>query len=242
MVVNLGISTQIKGLHRMNPRLLAIAALAASSLVLSACGKSNSPEAANPAQPAAAAPQAPASQGAEAPAASAHAPTAVGGAEVKADKLVIQGLASQIPAGWTPTPLSSTMRVAQFGLPAAAGAEPGEVAVYFFPVGQGGTQEANIERWASQFTAVDGKPAPPITSKSKSKSGDMEVTLVELHGSYARGVGMGPGGDAKPDQTLMVAMTEAPAGRITMQMYGPNKTVAAQRDNFIKLAKGFRPA
>jgi hypothetical protein len=240
MVVNLGISTQIKGLHRMNPRLLAIAALAASSLVLSACGKSNSPEAANPAQPAAAAPQAPASQGAEAPAASAHAPTAVGGAEVKADKLVIQGLASQIPAGWTPTPLSSTMRVAQFGLPAAAGAEPGEVAVYFFPVGQGGTQEANIERWASQFTAVDGKPAPPITSKSK--SGDMEVTLVELHGSYARGVGMGPGGDAKPDQTLMVAMTEAPAGRITMQMYGPNKTVAAQRDNFIKLAKGFRPA
>jgi hypothetical protein len=229
------ISIQTKGLHRMNPRLLAIAALAASSLVLAACGKSNQPEAATQAQPAAAAPQT-----AEAPAGGTHAPAAVGGAEVKVDKLVIQGLASQIPAGWTPTPLSSTMRVAQFGLPAVAGAEAGEVAVYFFPVGQGGTQEANMERWASQFTGVDGKPVPPVTSKSK--SGDMEVTLVELQGTYARGVGMGPSGDAKPDQTLMVAMTEAPVGRITMQMYGPNKTVAAQRDNFIKLAKGFRPA
>jgi hypothetical protein len=223
----------------MNPRLLAIAALAASSLVLAACGKSNPPEAASQAQPAA--PQAAASQAGEAPAtAAAQAPSAVGGAEVKSDKLVIQGLASQIPAGWTPTPLSSTMRVAQFGLPAAAGAEPGEVAVYFFPVGQGGTQEANIERWVSQFTGADGKPVKPTTSKSK--SGDMEVTVVELQGTYARGVGMGPSGDAKADQTLMVAMTEAPVGRITMQMYGPNKTVAAQRDNFIKLAKGFRPA
>ena len=78
-------------------------------------------------------------------------------------------------------------------------------------------------------------------STSKSKSGDAEVTLVELQGSYARGVGMGPGGDAKADQTLMVAMTEAPVGRITMQMYGPSKTVAAHRDSFIKLAQGFRP-
>lgn len=224
----------------MNPRLLAIAALAVSSLVLTACGKSNQTDAASPGKPAAAAPLAAASQPSEAASAAAQMPTAVGGAQVQADKLVIQGLASQIPAGWTPTPLSSTMRVAQFGLPGVAGAEPGEVAVYFFPTGQGGTQEANIERWASQFTGPDGKPVNPATSKSK--SGDMEVTVVELQGSYARGVGMGPSGDAKPDQTLMVAMTEAPAGRITMQMYGPNKTVAAQRDSFIKLAKGFRPA
>lgn len=219
----------------MNPRLLTILAIAASSLVLSACGKSDQPQALNQAQPTPAAPQVAASQAAEAPAAAAQ----TLGAQVKADKLVIQGLASQIPAGWTPVPLSSTMRIAQFGLPGAAGAEPGEVAVYFFTKGQGGSQEANIERWASQFTGVDGKPVKPSTSKSK--SGDAEVTLVELQGSYARGVGMGPGGDAKADQTLMVAMTEAPVGRITMQMYGPSKTVAAHRDSFIKLAQGFRP-
>jgi hypothetical protein len=219
----------------MNTRLLATLAIAASSLVLAACGQSDKPQADNQAQPAAAVALGTASQ-----ADPSQAPSAVGGAQVQSDKLVIQGLASQIPAGWTPAPLSSTMRVAQFGLPGAAGAEPGEVAVYFFPTGQGGTQEANIDRWASQFTGADGKPVKPQTSSSKGS--DTEVTLVELQGTYARGVGMGPSGDAKPDQTLMIAMAEAPVGRITMQMYGPSKTVAAQRDNFIKLAKGFRPA
>ena len=224
----------------MNTRLLATLAIAASSLVLAACGQSDKPQAGNPSQPAAAAPLNAASQAAEPQAAASQTPGAAGGAQVKSDKLVIQGLASQIPAGWTPTPLSSTMRVAQFGLPAAAGAEPGEVAVYFFPTGQGGTQEANILRWASQFTGADGKPVKPQSSTSKSDG--IEVTLVELQGTYARGVGMGPSGEARPDQTLMIAMTEASTGRITMQMYGPSKTVAAQRDNFIKLAKGFRPA
>ncbi|MEO5659956.1 MAG: hypothetical protein ABIQ90_09185 [Polaromonas sp.] len=234
----------------MTQRLLATLAIAASSLVLAACGPSSKPEAVSPAQTAPVAPELAASQAANPHAAASQpagphdaatqAPIAAGGAQVKGDKLVIQGLGSQIPAGWTPAPLSSTMRVAQFGLPGAAGAEPGEVAIYFFPTGQGGSQEANIDRWASQFTDAGGKPVKPTTSTRK--SGDTEVTLVELQGSYARGVGMGPSGDVKPDQTLMIAMTEAPAGRITMQMYGPSKTVAAHRDSFIKLAMGFRPA
>jgi hypothetical protein len=157
-----------------------------------------------------------------------------------AGKLMIQGFAAPVPTGWTPAQPSSSMRVAQFSLPAAPGSDPGEVAAYYFPTGQGGSHEANIERWASQFAGADGKPVAPKTSVSK--SGDIEVTLVELNGTYARGVGMGPTGDAKPDQTLMIAMVEVPKGRITLQMYGPNKTVAAQRDSFVKLAKGFRPA
>ena len=61
-------------------------------------------------------------------------------------------------------------------------------------------------------------------------------------GNYARGVSMGTPGQAKPDQALLVAIVKTAAGRITLQMYGPNKTVSAQRDNFLKLAKGFRPA
>ena len=166
----------------------------------------------------------------------------VGAAPVagKSDKLIIQGFVSQVSPTWTASQPSSTMRVAQFALPAAAGADAGELAAYFFPTGQGGSHEANIERWASQFAGPDGKPVAPQTSVSK--GGDTEVTLVELQGTYARGVGMGPTGDAKPNQTLMIAMVETSIGRITLQMYGPSKTVAAQRDHFVKLAQGFRPA
>ena len=132
------------------------------------------------------------------------------------------------------------MRVAQFSLPPAGGADAGELVAYFFPSGQGGPHDANIERWASQFVSADGKPVAPAVKTVK--AGDTEVTLVELHGTYARGVGMGPTGDAKPDQSLLSAMVETSIGRITLQMYGPSKTVAAQRNNFLKLAQGFRPA
>lgn len=219
----------------MNPRIFAALAIAVSSLVVTACGQSNAPSADGNAQPIAATEQ----QVTLTPEATAAVP-ADAAPLAKSNSLVIQGFASPIPETWAPSQPSSTMRVAQFALPPAAGADAGEVAVYFFAAGEGGSHEANIERWASQFASADGQPVMPKISTSK--SGDNEVTLVELEGTYARGVGMGPTGDAKPDQTLLVAMVETSVGRITLQMYGPNKTVAAQRDNFLKLAKGFGPA
>jgi len=176
----------------------------------------------------------PASATAETPAPVASAPPA------KSGTLAIEGFASQIPAAWTPTQPTSAMRFAQFSVPAAAGADAGEVAAFYFPLGDGGSHEANIKLWASRFASADGKPVAPKISTGK--SGDAKVTLVELQGTYARGAGMGKAEEAKPDQTFLIAMVETSIGRITLQMYGPSKTVSAQRDNFLKLAKGFRPA
>ena len=237
----------------MNPRMFASLAIAASSLVVTACGHSNTPAPASgaatapanqsaPLQTGAATPEPTMATVAPAPAAVAVAPAptvAVVAPAAKSEKLVVQGFSSQVPGVWTPTQPSSPMRFAQFALP-PSGAESGEVAGYFFATGKGGSHEDNIERWVSQFVSTDGKPVVPKVSTSKSDGG--EVTLVELHGNYARGIGMGPTGNPKPDQTLMVAMVETSAGRITLQMYGPNKTVSAQRKNFVKLANGFHPA
>lgn len=226
---------------------LAILAVVSGSLIITACGKSDAPVVETKGTSGAAAPavstKPAASSAAVDPQPAQSAQTALPPAAVaieKSDKLVIQGFSSPVPTSWTSSQPSSTMRVAQFALPAAAGVDMGELAAYFFPTGQGGSHQANIERWASQFTAMDGKPVAPKVSTSK--NGDIEVTVVELQGTYARGVGMGPTGDAKPNQTLMVAMVETTIGRITLQMYGPSKTLSAQRDGFIKLAKGFRPA
>lgn len=217
----------------MNPHILAALAIAAGSLT--ACEQSSPAAADSNAQPAPAV-QLPVVQQAAAPAQMPAATVPL----TKSDQLVIQGLASQVPAAWTPSQPGSTMRVAQFALPTAAGADTGEVVAYFFSTGQGGSHEANIERWASQFASADGRPVAPKISTGK--SGDTEVTVVELQGTYARGVGMGPTGDAKPDQTLIIAMVETSIGRITLQIYGPSKTVSTQRDGFLKLAKGFHPA
>jgi hypothetical protein len=201
----------------------------------------SAPDAAPVAAPVAAPAPAPQVQTVAAVPSAAHAtaiPVAAAGG--KPDKLVIRGFAATLPATWMPTQPSSSMRVAQFAIPPAKGAEPGEVAVFYFAPGQGGSHDANIERWSSQFTGPGGLPVMPQTSVSK--SGDTEITLVELQGNYSRGIGMGPAGEPRPDQALLVAMVEAPIGRITLQLYGPSKTVAAQRDNFLKLAKGFRRA
>lgn len=227
----------------MNKRLLAALAIVTGTASLVACTKTDAPV-----TPATAAPVAAAPAAAAAPEA---APAVLSGAPVAAEApaaatppaagvLSVQGFGVAVPASWAPAPTSSSMRFAQFVIPAAGTAEGGEVAAFFFNTGNGGTQEMNIERWTSQFTGADGQPAKPEVTVTK--NGQTQVTLVELKGNYARGVGMGPDGQAhKPNQTLMVAMVEIPAGRITLQIYGPNKTVAAQRDNFLKVARGFKP-
>lgn len=224
----------------IKPPVLTTLVVAASVLLISACGQSSGPETAGQAQPPAA-PMAAASmpEVSAAPAPVLADPVAPATLP-KSDRLVIQGFASPLPPSWTAVSPSSSMRFAQFILPAAAGAEAGELAAFFFPTGQGGSHEANIERWTSQFVSAEGKPVAPKISASK--SAEIAVTLVELQGTYARGVGMGPAGDAKPNQTLLVALVETSVGRITLQSYGPSKTIAAQRDNFVKFAKGFQPA
>ncbi|MES2130654.1 MAG: hypothetical protein V4463_25560 [Pseudomonadota bacterium] len=160
---------------------------------------------------------------------------ACGAAGAAPSKLQIQGYSAAVPAGWVAQEPSSSMRVAQFALP---GTKDAEVAAFFFPPGQGGNHEANILRWSSQFFGADGKAGKPTVSTHK--AGDTEVTLVELKGKYARGIGMGQQGDAKANQTLLVAMVETPVGRITLQIYGPTKQVTAQRANFLALAQSFK--
>src|SRR5215472_3769813 len=68
------------------------------------------------------------------------------------------GLKWTAPAGWK-NEGSRPMRAATYSVPAAAGdQDPAECVVYFFGAGQGGSIEANIERWKGQFLQ-DGHPA-----------------------------------------------------------------------------------
>ncbi len=157
----------------------------------------------------------------------------------KTDKLTIRGWSAPAPAAWTPVEPASAMRTAQFVLPGAKVGEDGEMVAYFFPTGDGGSQEVNIARWSAEVTDAAGKPVKPVTTTAK--AGMTKVTFVTLQGAYTRGANMLPGAQRKADQTLLVAMVETSIGRITLQAYGPSKTVAAHRDAFVKLANGFTP-
>ena len=138
------------------------------------------------------------------------------------------------PAGWVATPPASTMRVAQFD----AGAQA-EVIVFYFGPHKGGSVQANIARWKTQFSAPDGSAVEP--SVRSFEVNGMAVTEAEFHGSYARGVGTGPKGVAKPDQTLRAAIVAGPRGKLFVQLFGDSDGVAAQRANFDTFVRGMRP-
>src|SRR5262249_18725390 len=130
-------------------------------------------------------------------------------------------------------PPSSPMRKATYKVPPAAGdSEEGEVAVFYFK-GEGGSTEANIQRWIGQFS--DAKPAD--AKRSQRNVGGMIQTIVEVEGTYSGGMpGMAPSpAAAKPHFKLIGAVVETPAGPYFFKLTGPKKTVDGARSTFMTL-------
>ena len=142
-----------------------------------------------------------------------------------AEQLKLAGLTAQKPADWITEPPKSSMRLAQFRVPGDA-----ELVVFYFGPKQGGTPQANIARWQSQFSTTDGSPVKPVVRRYSSNS--LTVTQAEFQGIYARGVGTGPIGEPRPDQILLAAIIEGPQGKLFVQLYGHGKGVNAQRSEF----------
>ena len=103
---------------------------------------------------------------------------------------------------------------AALGDDVAIGAEIGE------PPAEGGAVEPRV-----QNMDVNGMP----------------VTVVELRGSYARGVGTGPAGPAEPDQVLLASIVESSQGNIYIQLHGPAETVAKNREAYMQFIRNIRP-
>jgi hypothetical protein len=141
------------------------------------------------------------------------------------------GMTSSLPASWVEEDPSSSMRLAQFSVPGSDADSNANLVIYYFGQGQGGTNEANISRWQSQFSKPDGGVVSPQVQTTEAQG--MPVTLVEFRGDYARGVGMGIGGTALKDQMLLAAIVEYPRGNIFIQLHGPAEAVSMHRAAFI---------
>ena len=144
------------------------------------------------------------------------------------------GIEWKVPARWT-TGAGSAMRVATYAIPAAKGAEPGECAVFFFGPGQGGSIDANVERWSKQF---EGTPRPERTAAT---AAGLRVTRVQLAGTY-----LAPGGPMmqstgkRAGTRLLGAIVEAPEGNVFFKLTGPAATVAASQPELDALVASIR--
>jgi hypothetical protein len=154
-----------------------------------------------------------------------------------AERLNLLHYSVPVPAHWQAQPPASKFRLAQFRVPAAAAGTEGEVVVFHFGAGQGGSAAANIARWGAQFTSSDGQPVLPKVDTFR--VGGLPATLVELSGTYARTLAGVPAA-ARPGQTLLAAVVEAPEGNVIFQLHGDRATVDANRAAFLEMVKGWK--
>jgi len=136
------------------------------------------------------------------------------------------GLTFTTPDGWRQSPGGSPMRVAEFALPRADGdAEDAQLIVYYFG-GQGGSVEANIERWVGQMQQADGKPSTAVARKEIRTINGLKVTLVDVDGTYVAETAPGAGArHNKPHFRLRAGVVETPKGPYFIKLTGPEKTV-----------------
>src|SRR5256885_10973628 len=111
------------------------------------------------------------------------------------------------------------MRVAQYKLPKAEGdSDDATLVLYYFGATQGGTPQANIDRWIAQMQQPDGSD-----SKSKAKTEAMtinglKISTVDVTGRYT--AEMSPGSKTFHDDAnyrLRAAVVETPKGNYLLK-------------------------
>ncbi len=134
------------------------------------------------------------------------------------------------PDAWETADNPSAMRKATYKVkPVEGDPEPAEMSV----TQVGGSVEANIKRWEGQF---DGAPAAKTT---KSQVNGLDVTVVEIEGTFkGGGPMMGGSGESKSDWALLGAIVHTEPAHF-FKMTGPKKTVQAARPDFDVLVGSF---
>jgi len=133
------------------------------------------------------------------------------------------------PANWHWVPASSPMRKAHLQAPGAAEDAQADVIFFHFGAGQGGTVEANVNRWVAQFQNAE-------SATSTEKIGNTAITYVKSKGTFLSGM---PGTSPVPleNQGLRGAILESPNGDVYVKMTGPLATVEASEAAFIEMVR-----
>lgn len=133
------------------------------------------------------------------------------------------------------------MRAAQYKLPKADGdTEDASLVLYYFGQGQGGTTQANIDRWISQMKQTDGKSPKEGAKLGSLTVNGLKVTTVDLSGTYSAETSPGSGTFTNnPGYRLRAAVVETPKGSYFAKLIGPEKTVARWGQTFDDYIKSF---
>jgi hypothetical protein len=149
-----------------------------------------------------------------------------------------------IPEGWIEQTPTSSMRQGQFALPRVEG-DPadGELVVFYFGPGQGGSAEANIDRWIGQITQPDGSSSKEKARTSKKTVAGLSVTVVDITGTYQASSMMpgAPSGGPSKGYRMIAAVVETPKGPWFFKLVGPERTVEKWSASFDQFLNSITP-
>ena len=145
------------------------------------------------------------------------------------------------PKEWMVQGTTSSMRVAQYALPRAAGdAEDAELIVYYFG-GSGGSVQAKLDRWLGQMEQPDGRPSKVVAKTSSLTANTLTMTVLDVTGRYVAEIS--PGSPARHNKSgfrMKAVVIETPRGPYFVKLTGPEKTVGRWEsafDGFLKSAR-----
>lgn len=134
------------------------------------------------------------------------------------------------PKRWKAMHHKSTMRIATFDVPHAAGdSEDAELSI----TRAGGDLPSNVGRWTAQFGAEGHKT---VKTTERTLAG-LHASFVEIHGSY-QGMGMN---EPKAGYRLLGAIVETAGGSHFFKLVGPEKSVEAARAEFDQFLSSLKP-
>ena len=147
----------------------------------------------------------------------------------------------QPPAAWVSEPSTSSMRVAQYRLPRAEGdAEDASLIVYYFGQGQGGSAQANLDRWIGQMEQPGGGSSKEKAKTDKMTVNGLDVTLLDVSGTYTAEMTPGSGSQQnKPGSRMRAAVIDTPKGAYFVKLVGPEKTIARWDGEYMSFIRSF---
>ena len=100
---------------------------------------------------------------------------------------------------------------------------------FCFGRGEGGSVQANVNRWTAQFANSDGSPSKAVTESKVFDS--VPVTIVTATGFFSGG--MGQSTSVKPLHAgLRGAILQSPQGDVYVKMTGPETLVRKSSQSF----------
>lgn len=128
------------------------------------------------------------------------------------------------PDGWNWVVPTSPMRKAQLSI-SGNNSDPAEVNFFYFGSGQGGSVQANVDRWFNQFQNAE-------TSQKESTIAGVRVIYVDASGTFLSGM---PGATTTPKEKYALKgaiLKDDVGGDVFVKMTGPIEVVKASGDFF----------